>query len=75
MNTHFWDKMSADEIWDTLFFTGVEFNRVKHKNNRSNQYVFITPDFDVVVENKKIKIGDKTFKYVGQAKQHIWSIV
>lgn len=75
MNTHFIAKTNSDEIWDTMFFTGLEFNRVKHKKVGGNEYVFITPDFDVVCSGRHVIVDDQKFKYVSQAKQYIWSKV
>lgn len=75
MNTHFIAKANSNEVWDTLFFSGVEFNRVRHKKTTGNEYIFITPDFDVVVSGRTVNVDGQKFKYVSQAKQYIWSKV
>lgn len=70
MNTAFVAKKNSDELWDTLFFSGVEFMREKTIVNGLKQYSYITPSFTLTISGTTIKINDKKFNLV-EAKKWI----
>lgn len=70
MNTAFVAKKNSDELWDTLFFSGVEFMREKTVVNGLKQYTYITPSFTLTISGTAIKINNKKFSLI-EAKKWI----
>lgn len=70
MNTAFLAKNNSDELWDTLFFCGVDFSREKSVVDGKKLYTYTTPSFTVTISGSAIKINNKKFSLI-EAKKWI----
>lgn len=70
MNTAFIAKTNSDELWDTLYFSGLKFSREKHTVNGQKVYIYSTPLFTLKIVGTKIEIDGKKYN-LAEAKKWI----